>query len=162
MRILILTGPGKGKTTSALGMILRALGHSQTVHLIRFMKADHNAAELRPLKHLPGITIHTAGIGFLPPGADTAPHRAAAQKALQLFRASTAHMIVLDEACTALSLNLIEESELFASPPPCQTLILTGRGAPQALIARADTVSRIENIKHGYSANIPAQPGIEF
>lgn len=162
MNVIVLTGNGKGKTTSALGMILRAIGHGKSVGLIRFMKADDDAAELRPLRTLPGITIHTAGIGFFMPGDDPAPHRAAAQAALALLRKSTAEMIVLDEACTALSRGLISEDELFASLPACTTLILTGRGATPTLIARADTVSEIENKKHAFDAGIPAREGVEF
>ncbi len=170
-RIILLTGKGKGKTSSALGMVLRAVGHDMRVSLIQFVKSA-DTGEARALQRLPGVEHLMCGNGFVSP-ADTAEkrtqHCCSAAEGLRLARLRlenpAIHMVVLDEICSALHLNLIAESDvlaLLASVSVGKIIILTGRHAPHSLIAIADTVSIIEDAKHGLRQQIAAQPGVEF
>jgi len=171
-RILIFTGDGKGKTTAALGMALRAAGHGLAVHVIQFIKADRRTGELKAVRKLPGLSIVQAGRGFVPPpdNPQFAQHKAAAQEALALARQALAagqyHMVVLDEICLAVAHALLSEQEvldLIAASPPRTHLVLTGRGATPALIAAADTVTEMRPVKHLFdSAHASPTQGIEF
>ncbi len=171
-RIILLTGKGKGKTSSALGMVLRAVGHGMHICVIQFVKSCSNTGEARALQCLPGVEHLLCGNGFVSP-SDTAEKRAqhccSAAEGLRLARLRLEnpeiHMVVLDEICSALHLNLLTESDvldLLASTSEGKIIILTGRHAPHSLIAIADTVSIIEDAKHGLQHGIAAQPGVEF
>ncbi len=170
-RILVFTGDGKGKTTAALGMALRAAGHRMPVLVVQFIKADASTGELAALHLLDGIEIRQTGLGFVPPAGSAAflKHQCAALQALaQVSRdlaSGTFRMVILDEACTAVAKGLIPERRLMdtaeQAPPGC-ILVLTGRGAGSGLIGMADTVSEIRCIKHGFDRGCPAQKGVEF
>lgn len=171
-RIILLTGKGKGKTSSALGMVLRAVGHNLRVSVIQFVKSCSNTGEARALHHLPGVEHLVCGKGFVTP-SDTPEkqdqHCRSASEGLALARKRMEdpeiHMVVLDEICSTINLNLLSEKDildLIASASAGKIIILTGRNAPQALIDIADTVSAIEEVKHGLQQNIAAQPGVEF
>ncbi len=171
-RIILLTGNGKGKTSSALGMVLRAVGHGLSVNVIQFVKGCTDTGEARALKQLPGVEHLLCGNGFVTP-QDTPEKRkehcrsAAEGMTLALARMKTPliHMIVLDEICSALNLGLLTEKEvleLISEASEGKIIILTGRNAPQSLIDLADTVSEIQEVKHGMRQHIPAQPGVEF
>ncbi len=169
-RILIITGDGKGKTTAAMGMALRAAGHGMATQVIQFIKKDANTGEIAALKKL-GVKSIQGGLGFLPPKDDPKfqSHRDAAEETLELARKAIAsgkyRMVILDEICTAVSKELIAESDavsLLENCPAGMIVILTGRGATQGLIAAADTVSEINSAKHAYQAGLPAQKGVEF
>ena len=170
-RILILTGDGKGKTTSALGMALRAQGHGIPVAVIQFVKADANTGEYAALKKMETVEIVMTGIGFVPRPTDPrfADHCKASEKGLQIaadyLKSGRFGLVILDEICVAVSLNIIPEEsvlEIIRQAAPGITIVLTGRGASQGLIEIADTVSEIRVIKHGYEAGIKAQKGVEF
>lgn len=171
-RIILLTGNGKGKTSSALGMVLRAAGHGLRVSVLQFVKNRSDTGEARALQRLPGVEHLLCGSGFVTP-SDTEEkrtlHGRSAAEGLKLARLRLSdpqiHMVVLDEICSAVNLKLLCEQEildLLASASDGKIIILTGRNAPQALIDIADTVSSIEEVKHGLRQHIPAQPGVEY
>ena len=176
--IIIYTGPGKGKTTAALGMVLRALGHGWRVLVIQFFKGDWPVVygELEMGKRLaPQFEILQLGKGFVKHMGDQKPfeeHLAAAQHALGVARekiASGAYdLIVLDELVYAIDyagvslVSLEEVLGLLDAKPPSLHLVLTGRNAPQALIDRADLVTEMREIKHPWQRKIPAQVGIDY
>lgn len=170
-RIVLLTGDGKGKSSSALGMVLRAVGHNLRVSLIHFIKADRNLGETQALERLPEVEVHFCGCGFVhhPTPARLAIHREAAERGLALaqehLQSPSLGMVVLDEICGAVDLGLLEARKVVAAvrgARPGMIVILTGRNACRELIDLADTVSRVESIKHGLDAGWPAQPGVEF
>jgi len=171
-RIILLTGNGKGKTSSALGMVLRAIGHGMRVSVIQFLKKCADTGEARALRQLPGVEHLLCGSGFVVP-SDTdekrAQHCRSAVEGLKLARARVTdpeiQMVVLDEICSTITLNLLSEKDilgLISSASDGKIIILTGRNAPQALIDIADTVSDIHEMKHGMRQAIAAQPGVEF
>lgn len=171
-RVILLTGKGKGKTSSALGMVLRACGHGLRVSVIQFVKQSQATGEARALALLPGVEHRVCGKGFITP-RDTEERRdihcQSAAEGLALARQRLAdpevQMVVLDEICSALHLKLLGEADVLDAlrgASAGKLIILTGRHASQALIAFADTVSQIEEIKHGFQIGIPAQPGIEY
>lgn len=170
--IVVLTGPGKGKTTSALGMTLRASGHGMKVCIIQFMKGDMYAGELDGVKKLPNVELHLMGKGFCGIQGNPYPyreHRADAQKALQLSREKISSgrydVVVLDEVNNALKLKLVDLPqvlELIGLKPPLMHLVLTGRDAPPEIIDHADTVTEMREIKHAYKKDIEPQKGIDY
>ena len=170
MRILLFTGDGKGKTTAALGMALRAQGHGMRVCMIQFVKADADVGEVRALSQALQATIVQTGLGFLPKPTDArwADHRAAAEAGLRQAAAALASgpydLVILDEVCLAVERGLLKESDVVdavraAAPTLC--VVLTGRGATPGLIALADTVTDMHCVKHGMQRGIPAQKGVE-
>lgn len=169
-RVLLFTGDGKGKTTAALGMLLRASGHGMRVLMVQFIKSDTSTGELAGARHLPGVEIVLSGKGFIPPPAHPqySEHAAAAQNGLRLVREALAagkhEMLILDEICTAIAKNLLAEASVLEVLNQAQEniiLVLTGRGAAPGLIALADTVSEVRCVKHGMSIGIAAQKGVE-
>lgn len=170
-RILLITGDGKGKTTSALGMVVRAVGHGQRVCVIQFIKSRRDTGETRGLALLGGVETHACGEGFVLPerGPSPAEHRRAAAAGLALaeekLRDPSLGMVVLDEVCGAVSLGLLDAQavvSLLKGAAPGKVIVLTGRDACQELVAVADTVSRVECVKHGMSDGWPAQKGVEL
>jgi cob(I)alamin adenosyltransferase len=169
-RVLVFTGDGKGKTTAALGMALRAAGHGLRTCVVQFVKSDVTVGEVAAAAALPSIEIHTTGLGFLPPPShpDFSRHRAAAQAGLTTAAEALVDgryaVVVLDEVCLAVARGLIEEkqvADLVACAPPESCLVLTGRDAPSGLVALADTVTEMRCVKHGFSEGIVAQEGVE-
>ena len=170
-RLLLFTGDGKGKTTAALGMVLRAAGHGQRALVVQFMKADSQTGELAALQLLPNVKIVQMGCGFVPPEASAAfrTHRDAATTALLFATRALASgewdLIVLDEICGAITSHLLREEavlELLRMPTATAALVLTGRGATPQIIEAADTVTEMRCVKHGHSCGITAQAGVEF
>lgn len=170
-RIVLLTGAGKGKTTSALGMVLRAVGHGQRVCVLQFIKRRVDTGEVRAFGKLPGVEIHVCGEGFVMvrSGPVFEKHARAAREGLRLaalkLRDPAYGMVVLDEVCGAVAYGLLTAQavrEAVEAAAPGQTVVLTGRDACQELIGLADTVSRIECVKHGMDAGWSAQDGVEL
>jgi cob(I)alamin adenosyltransferase len=170
-RILIFTGDGKGKTTAALGMVLRAHGHGIPAAVIQFIKSDRETGEFIALQKTAGVEIAVSGLGFVPHPTDPrfAKHCRAAEEGLRISSEAALSgrygLIVLDEVCTAVSLKLLAEGDVLAAvreaPPDC-TIVLTGRGATEGLIRAADTVSEIRCVKHGFNRGRKSQNGVEF
>jgi cob(I)alamin adenosyltransferase len=170
-RILIFTGNGKGKTTAALGMILRARGHGIPAAVIQFIKSDRETGEFAALHKMAGVEIVVTGLGFVPPSTDPrfADHRRAAEEGLRISAEAVLSgrygLIILDEICTAVSLNLLSEETILATirkAAPACIVVLTGRNATEGLIRAADTVSEIRCIKHGFDHGRKAEKGVEY
>ena len=170
---VVITGHGKGKTTSALGMALRACGHGMKVCIIQFMKGDLYAGEWDGIKRLEGLVeLHATGKGFCGILGNPYPwseHRDNAQDAIELTREKMASgafdMLILDEINNALKLKLIDLEqllEILARKPEQMHLVLTGRDAHPEVVELADTVSEIVEIKHAYRKEIEPQPGIDY
>ncbi len=170
-RTLLLTGDGKGKTTSALGMVLRAVGHGLRVSVIQFVKGRKDTGEVRGLAYLPGVEVHVCGLGFVRPGqggvgsTHAAAARAGLQKAAAALRDPACGMVVLDEVCGAVALGLLEAqavAEALDAAAPGKVVVMTGRDACDELVGRADTVSRVTEVRHGLTGGWPAQAGVEW
>jgi cob(I)alamin adenosyltransferase len=170
-RILIFTGDGKGKTTAALGMALRASGHGLKTLILQFIKADPFIGELTAFKYLPGVELIQTGRGFVPSPMDPAfpEHCQAAchaiKQAEEALRSKRYDLIILDEICTAMAKGLITEDQVIevidqSSEDSC--LVLTGRGASDRLISKADTVTKMCCLKHGLQEGWTAQKGVEY
>jgi cob(I)alamin adenosyltransferase len=168
--VIVNTGNGKGKTTAALGMVLRAWGRAFRICVIQFIKAETGQwGEIKASKKL-GVELHTTGDGFTWTSKDMDETTARAlhgwEMAKQKIASGQYDLIVLDEFTYALSfgwLNTVQVVEwLKANKPADLHLVITGRDAPPALIEYADLVTEMHSIKHPYDQGIQAQPGIEF
>ncbi len=170
--VIVYTGEGKGKTTAALGLALRASGHGKRVSMLQFVKGTSATGEVPASTHVPGLEILQLGRGFIETdetGKPTGRHVEAAKEAIRIalrkMESGGWDMIILDEVNVALSRGLVEESEVrrvLEERPPGTTLVLTGRDAPSWLIDAADLVTEMKAVKHPYSAGGQAQPGIEY
>ncbi|ABC78668.1 cob(I)yrinic acid a,c-diamide adenosyltransferase [Syntrophus aciditrophicus] len=170
-RILLFTGEGKGKTTAALGMALRACGHGMRVRIIQFIKADPTTGEAAAVSHLPGVELIQTGLGFVPPesSAEYSRHRQAAERGLLLAEEAVLSdqydLIVLDEICNAIALHLLTEEKVISvvrQAGSCRTIVLTGRDAPESLLSLADTVTIMTCFKHAMTAGRPSEKGVEY
>lgn len=171
--VLINTGDGKGKTTAALGTILRAVGYGHRCLIVQFIKGSWTYGEMKSIKRLePEVEFYRMGRGFVGIVDDTLPreeHEKAAREALQFAREKLTsgdyRLVLLDEIFIAVQLNLIAKEDVLALldvRPAQTTLILTGRGAPAEVIERADTVTEMREIKHAYRKGILAQRGVDY
>ena len=171
--VVVITGNGKGKTTSALGIAVRACGHGMRVCIIQFMKGDLYAGEWDGIKKMDcAIELHTTGKGFCGIQGNPYPweeHRANAQDAIDLVQNKIASgnydVLILDEINNALKLKLIDLEQLLDilhNKPPLMHLVLTGRDAHPRVIELADSVSEVVEIKHSYRKGIEPQPGIDY
>lgn len=170
--IIVYTGDGKGKTTAALGLALRAVGAGLRVRMLQFIKGDWKPAELKGAKLLsPTFSIEQLGIGFVTctPKHPYEVHLQAAQAAWAQAKAELGSgnqdVLILDEINNAFQLNLLpigEAIETLRAKPEALHVVLTGRGAPPEIIELADLVTEMRAIKHPYQQGIPAQYGIDF
>jgi cob(I)alamin adenosyltransferase len=168
--IQIYTGNGKGKTTAALGLALRATGHGQKVIMIQFMKGQINYGELESTKHLPNFTIEQYGRpDFVNPEKPDKEDIRLAQQALrrakEVIKGGEYNMVILDEINVAVSFQLIPVSdvvELMKNVPENVELILTGRYMPEDFVEYADLISEVREIKHHFQTGTPARKGIEY
>jgi len=167
--VQVYTGDGKGKTTASLGLIVRALGQGLRPALLQFMKGDPSWGEIRTLERLEVPVVQCGLDHWVHVGRVTDEDRAAAAEGLARGRAlveSGDHdLVVLDELCTALFFELVGIGDvlaMIAAKPAAVELVITGRRAPEALIAAADLVTEMKPIKHYYEAGVKARPGIEF
>ena len=167
--ILVLTGNGKGKSSSAFGMIARALGHDMRVGVVQFIKGSFSTGEETFFRRFPEVEYHVMGEGYTWETQDRERDIAKAQAAWQvahgMLRNPDLQLVVLDEINIALKLHYVEIGqvlEALRNRPALQHVVLTGRGAPDALIEIADTVTEMRPVKHAFEAGIQAQEGIEF
>lgn len=169
--ILVNTGPGKGKTTAALGTAIRALGQGLKVAFLQFVKSQ-DTGESRFLKDLAGaqpdrLYYNRLGLGFVM-GAPTDEDRRKAAEALDEARKLMSDgfdLVVLDEICVAAAKGLVEPGAVAAmlkARPETVSVILTGRGCPPELVELADTVTEMIMVKHAYQKGVKAKRGIEF
>ncbi len=168
--VQLFTGDGKGKTSAALGVILRAAGHGLRVHLIYFMKGDYPYGERRALAALPNVTISLFGQDYFVDPDNVLPREIAeAKKALDAARLSLHSgdydVVVLDEINVAVGWKLLQVDdvlELIRGRPAQVELMLTGRYADPKLIAAADLVTEMVNVKHPYEKGIISRKGIDY
>ena len=171
--VVVLTGYGKGKTSSALGMVVRACGHNMKICMVQFMKGDLFTGEWEAVKKMNcNVEIVATGMGFCGIQGNPyshASHREAAQHALTVAKerisSNNYDLIVLDEINNAVHLKLVELEQvldLIRNKPPLLHPVLTGRDATPEVIALADTVSEIREIAHAYRKGIEPQPGVDY
>ena len=168
--IMVHTGYGKGKTTAALGLAFRSLGHGLPVCVIQFIKGTWKVGELHAAERFADLLeFHVAGEGFTWNIKDPEDHRRAARDGWELARgkieAGRHHLVILDEFTYAMNLGMLDEREVLAclrQKPEATHVLITGRDAPTSLIDIADLVTEMRDIKHPLKAGVKAQRGIEF
>ncbi|MBN9495268.1 MAG: cob(I)yrinic acid a,c-diamide adenosyltransferase [Alphaproteobacteria bacterium] len=168
--LLVHTGKGKGKSSSAFGMALRCLGHGMKVGIVQYVKGAWDTGEARFLARFPELCeIKTLGEGFTWETQDKARDIAAAERAwaesARMLADPSYAMVILDEINIALRYDLIplaQVLEAIAARPPLQHVVATGRNAPDALIEIADLVTEMTLVKHPFRDGIKAQKGVEF
>ncbi|UCF08590.1 MAG: cob(I)yrinic acid a,c-diamide adenosyltransferase [Thermoplasmata archaeon] len=165
----VYTGDGKGKTTAALGLALRASGHDLNVHMIQFMKGDINYGELRAVMHLPNFTIVQFGrASFVDRENPSEEDKALAEKALEHAREvvnkGEVDILILDELNVAVDFKLIEVEDvlsLIESKPEHMEMVITGRNAHEKIIERGDYVTDMRSVKHPFEEGILGRWAIE-
>jgi cob(I)alamin adenosyltransferase len=168
--LILLTGNGKGKSSSGFGMIVRALGHGQKPAVVQFIKGAGECGERELLRKIaPEMPYHVMGTGFTWETQNRELDAAAAKQvwnqAVKLLRDPTIDVVLLDELTYMLAYGYLEETavvDALLARPTQQSVIVTGRGAGSALLSIADTVSDIRSTKHAFAAGIKARKGIEY
>jgi cob(I)alamin adenosyltransferase len=168
--LIVHTGKGKGKSTAAFGLLLRALGHGWPCGVVQFIKGAWDTGERRALARFPDqLSWHTMGEGFTWETQDRARDMAAAAaawaKARELIAAPEIKLIVLDELNIALRYDYLSLAEVVAalrSRRPGLHIVVTGRNAKPELLDAADLVTEMSLVKHHFAAGVKAQAGIEF
>ena len=171
--VIVYTGGGKGKTTAALGLAVRAIGYDWHVCMVQFVKGTLRSGEIEGIKRLaPNFELIVAGEGFVgvPGGKKSLEvHRAAARRALEIGRekmlSGKFRVVILDEINYALSLALLELKDvmdLIRIRPPQVTLVLTGNNADQKVIEAADLVTEMKPVKHPFEKGVPAVRGVDY
>lgn len=168
--VYIFTGDGKGKTSAATGVVLRALGHGMKVHITYFMKGDYPYGERAMLSKLPNVTMASFGTTEFVDPANVKPEdieqaRQALATAREAMLSGNYDLVVLDEVNVAVAFKLIELDEvikLIEDKPKNVDLILTGRKANTKLVQIADTVTEMLKIKHPYDEGVLARKGIDY
>lgn len=165
----VYTGNGKGKTTAAFGLALRAAGAGQNVFFAQFVKG-RSYSEIRAVERwLPTITVKQYGRGCFivetPTQEDVAAARHGLEEVAEIIRSGTYGLVVLDEACIAMHYRLFSVDELLSalrSRHQSTEVVVTGRYAPPELVAAADLVTEMREIKHYYNEGHTAREGVEF
>ncbi|QGZ31803.1 cob(I)yrinic acid a,c-diamide adenosyltransferase [Stutzerimonas stutzeri] len=168
--LLVLSGNGKGKSSSAFGMVARALGHGMKVGVVQFIKGAASTGEERFFRRFPDeVRYHVMGEGFTWETQDRQRDIATAAEAwavaADLLADPSIALVVLDELNIALKYGYLDLERVLAdieSRPMRQHVVVTGRGAPPKLIEAADTVTEMNLVKHAFKAGVKAQEGIEF
>mgnify|MGYP000060336982 FL=1 len=168
--VLLLTGDGKGKSSSAFGMAIRSLGYDYKVGIVQFIKGEILSGEeifIRD-KH-PEVAFYQMGTGFTWNTQDRAGDIAAAertwQQALTMLQDESLHLVILDEVTYMLAYKYLDEDMIINAinnRPKEQTVVMTGRGGGKAIRELADTVSEINDVKHAFRAGIKARKGVDF
>ena len=167
--LMVLTGNGKGKSSSAFGMVARALGHGMKVGVAQFIKGRSDTGEEAFFRRQPGVVWHVLGEGFTWETQNLERDRATAQKGWEVVRGMLADeslgLVVLDELTYPLKYGWLDIDQVLAdleARPPMQHVVITGRGAPRELIDAADTVTELRDVKHAFRAGVRAQKGIDL
>lgn len=167
--LLVLTGNGKGKSSSAFGMVARTLGYGYKVGVAQFLKSRRDTGEERFLGSQPDVQWQVLGDGFTWDTQDKAADIASAQRGWQVaqgfLRDDSLHLVVLDELTYLLNYGYLDAQQVctdLAARPAMQHVVITGRAAPDCLLEMADTVSEIKDIKHAFRSGVRAQPGIDL
>jgi cob(I)alamin adenosyltransferase len=168
--VIVNTGDGKGKTTAALGLAFRALGHRMRIILIQFIKGQWTPGEIKAARRLcPELEVHALGDGFTwvtkNPEQDRATTQQIWQLAAEKIRSGHYDIVILDEANVAMKHGYLETAqviEVLKQRGPLVHVVLTGRGAPPEIIDFADLVSEIRAVKHPFKQGVRGQKGVEF
>lgn len=166
--LLVLTGNGKGKSTSGFGTVARAVGHGKKAAVVQFIKGTWECGE-RNLLEGAGVEFHVMGTGFTWETQDKEKDTAAALVAWEatekLLQDESIDCVMLDELTYMVSYHYLDVERVLSAlknRPPMQHVIITGRACHRAIIELADTVSEVQPIKHAFEAGIKAQPGFDY
>ena len=168
--VLLLTGDGKGKSTSGFGMVFRALGWGQHAAVVQFIKGTQASGEETLLRqHFPAVPLIQMATGFTWDSQNFIEDQAAAQRtwreAERLLRDPTLDLLLLDELTYMIAYDFLDEAEILEAlrgRSPHLSVIVTGRGGGSALRALADTVSEVKNLRHAYTSGIKARRGVDY
>ena len=168
--LVVLTGNGKGKSSSAFGMLARSVGHGLRCGVVQFIKGAQASGEENYVRdHLPGVALYQMGTGFTWDTQDRESDIAAAKRtwehALEMLTDVSYDLVVLDELTYMLAFDYLPENEVInalTGRPESQSVVVTGRGGGQALREAMDTVSEVKEIKHAYRAGIRARQGVDY
>jgi len=167
--LIVNTGNGKGKSSAAFGVAARALGHGKRVGIVQFIKGRGTTGEEAFFTRFPEVEYHVTGDGFTWETQNREQDEATARRgweiALAMLQDETVNLVILDELNIVLKYHYLPLEELLEAlqqRPTMQHVIITGRGAPEGLIAAADTVTEMRLEKHAFKAGIKAQAGIEY
>ena len=168
--MILLTGNGKGKSSSAFGMVMRALGYGYKVGVVQFIKgAQLSGEEMYVRDHCPQVTFQQMGTGFTWDTQDRSGDIAAAKTswavAEKMLKDESYHLVVLDELTYMLSFKYLDQDMILhalKNRPANQSVVVTGRGGGSALADMADTVSEIKEVKHAYNSGVMARKGVDY
>jgi cob(I)alamin adenosyltransferase len=167
---ILLTGNGKGKSSSGFGMVLRALGYQQKVGVVQFIKgAQLSGEEIFLKERMPEVEFYQMGTGFTWNTQDRESDIAAAEKtwavAEKMLKDASLDLVLLDEITYMIAYKYLDEDKILdaiRNRPPEQSVIVTGRGGGSGLRDVADTVSEVKEIKHAYKAGVKARQGVDY
>lgn len=167
--LIVNTGNGKGKSSAAFGLAVRALGHGMGVGIVQFIKGRDSTGEEAFFRRFPEVSYHVMGEGFTwetqNREKDERAARSGWEKAVRLLCDPGVGLVVLDELNIVLKYGYLPISEILTAlrqRPEMQHVVITGRGAPEELMALADTVTEMGEIKHAFKVGVKAQRGVEF
>lgn len=168
--VIVITGDGKGKTTSAFGQALRATGQGYKVCIVQFMKGRAYGEVLAVREYLPTVTLYQFGLDSFvmrddPASVDMELAQQGFEKAKEIIASGEFDMVILDEINVVMDFGLVPDYEILEmvkNKPPELDLVMTGRYAPESLKALADTVSEVKEVKHHYAAGVKNRAGIEY
>ena len=168
--MIVLTGDGKGKSSSAFGMVVRALGYGYKVGVVQFIKGKQlSGEELYVREKCPEIEFYQMGTGFTWNTQDRSGDIAAAERTWAvvepMLKDESVHLVILDELTYMLSYKYLDEEmvlKALADRPENQSVVVTGRGGGAAIRELADTVSEIKDIKHAYRDGVKARKGVDY
>lgn len=168
--MIVLTGDGKGKSSSAFGMVVRALGYGYKVGVVQFIKGKQlSGEELYVREKCPEIEFYQMGTGFTWNTQDRSGDIAAAERTWAvvepMLKDESIHLVILDELTYMLSYKYLDEEmvlKALANRPENQSVVVTGRGGGAAIRELADTVSEIKDVKHAYHAGVKARKGVDY
>jgi cob(I)alamin adenosyltransferase len=167
---LLLTGNGKGKSSSGFGMVLRALGYDQKVGVVQFIKGAQLSGEEIFLKEkMPEVDFYQMGTGFTWNTQDRTSDIEAAERtweqAARMLKDPNLDLVLLDELTYMIAYKYLDEQmivDAIANRPPEQSVIVTGRGGGSSLREVCDTVSEVKEVKHAYKAGVKARKGVDY
>lgn len=167
--LLVNTGNGKGKSSAGFGLVARALGHGMQVGVVQFIKGRSDTGEEAFFRTQPGVTWHVMGEGFTwetqDRARDVATAEAAWARAREMLQNPDIGLVVLDELNIALKYQYLDVARVLSdlhARPQMQHVVVSGRGAPPALVEAADTVTDMTPVKHAFAAGVKAMPGMEW
>jgi cob(I)alamin adenosyltransferase len=168
--MILLTGNGKGKSSSAFGMVMRSLGYGYKVGVVQFIKGEQlSGEEIYLREQCPQVDFYQMGTGFTWNTQDRSGDIAAAKTtwavAEKMLADDSYHLVVLDELTYMLSFKYLDEAMVLAAlqnRPPSQSVVVTGRGGGAALIDLADTVTELKEVKHAYNNGVKARKGVDY